>query len=66
MQYVYFGLVILIDNSGSQSLRSVLMYREIRLYIFYMWLYTMSLKNLMFCWYCLEGRCASFILGHNE
>ena len=41
-------------------------YREIRLYIFYMWLYIMSLKNLMFHWYCLEGKCASFILGHNE
>ena len=40
-------------------------YREIRLYIFYMWLYIMSLKNLMFHWYCLEGKCASFILGHN-
>ena len=26
----------------------------------------MSLKNLMFHWYCLEGKCASFILGHNE
>ena len=36
-------------------------YREIRLYIFYMWLYIMSLKNLMFHWYCLEGKCASFI-----